>query len=80
MSAPASLTLTASSDSPVAVKSPQRVYFVFRDSAGAIVGEIWGYAQGTIPPNGSISEATPGTGFAPAEATTVDATISPSSM
>lgn len=72
------VAVTASSDSSIAVKSPERIFYVFRDSAGAIVGGMWGFTQSDIPPGGSINESTPVTGFAPASSTSVEVTINAS--
>ncbi|MFD6518065.1 hypothetical protein [Rhodococcus sp. NPDC060176] len=37
---------------------------------------MFGFTQSAIPPNGTINEATPVTGFAPSTATSVDVTLS----
>ncbi|GAA3145653.1 hypothetical protein GCM10020255_024750 [Rhodococcus baikonurensis] len=70
------VALTAQSDSATTLKSPQRIFYVFRDAGGEIVGGMFGFTQSAIPPNGTINEATPVTGFAPATATSVEVTVS----
>ncbi|WP_206487895.1 hypothetical protein [Rhodococcus sp. KRD162] len=74
------IALTAQSNSSEPVDSPARIYMVFRDDSGTIVGGTFAYTQSAIPADGTLREAPFITGFAPADSTSVEVTIAASTM
>ncbi|MBY6366951.1 hypothetical protein [Rhodococcoides corynebacterioides] len=72
------IALAARSNSSEPVESPARIFFVFRDEGGDIVGGTTAFTSSSIQPGRVLNEAPFITGFAPDTATSADVTIAAS--
>lgn len=72
---PTRISITAQTSGSTDIRGGAKLFAVFRDASGAIIGGSSGFTQGAIRPGNTLSEAPLISGIAPEGTSTVDVTI-----